>query len=307
MPAEKIPAQNNPAKKAGFFLPLYLYLYLCFFASDAAFGKTGINPGVLPYSITNTYPHDSSYFTQGLLIDDEGWIFESSGKYGHSFITRYQPGVLQTSVRQVFPANYFLEGITLIGNQLYLGSWRENTLFTIDPDTLAIINKSTYRGEIWGLATDGKQLLLSDGSDRISFIDPASMKTTATRQVKCNGRPVIHLNELEWINPYLLANIWYSDRIAVIDSGSFEVVGIIDLSGIAQDEAANDESVLNGIAWHGRDKRLLVTGKNWQHIYELKVEALVNGLDRPAEAAAEKGLPESREPQVRGRVTPVCP
>ena len=167
---------------------------------------------------------------------------------------------------------YFAEGLALVGRELVQLTWQENTGFVYDKDTFKRLRTFTYPTEGWGIAYDGADLVMSDGSSRLYFLDPATQKTVRTLQITDAGQPVLRLNELEFIRGELWANIWPTDRIARIDLKTGRVTGWIDLTGLLRPEARGPEGdVLNGIAWDKAGDRIFVTGKKWPWMFQIEV------------------------------------
>ena len=220
--------------------------------------------------IAATYPHDPDAFTQGLAFHD-GRLYEGTGQYGGSSIRRI--ALPSGEVEQIQPLSelYFGEGITIFNGRLYQLTWVNQVGFVYDVETFERVGTFRYAGEGWGLTHDGKQLIMSNGSERISFLDPGSFEVVRTIRVRSEGRPIVRLNELEWVEGEIWANIWYQDRIARIDPRSGDVIGWIDASTIYPASERGFEDVLNGIAYDPASKRLLLTGKSWPQLYEVEL------------------------------------
>jgi glutaminyl-peptide cyclotransferase len=223
------------------------------------------------------YPHRSLAFTQGLELYGDA-LLESSGRYGHSFLARWQLDSEEVE-RSRLPRRYFAEGLTRIGQRLFLLTWQHERGFVLNADTFKPLGSFRYQGEGWGLTNDGARLIMSDGSDTLRFLDPDDFSVLRRLPVHDNEIPVEQLNELEWIpagvlapQPRLLANIWRSDRIVVIDPVSGALTGELDLTELYPERPAGVD-VLNGIAYDPGDATLLVTGKWWPRIYRLRVAA----------------------------------
>jgi len=231
-------------------------------------------------TITAQYPHDPAAFTQGLLIDN-GVLFESTGRYGQSMVRRValESGrVLQSTALDDV---YFGEGLALAQGRLFQLTWKAGIAFVYDPDTLKRIDRFDYRGHGWGLTWDGQHLVMSNGSAMLQLIDPADFSVTDVIRVKENGRPLDQLNELEYVDGEILANVWHSDRVVRIDPNSGRVIGWLDaqaLRAALPDKRANI-NVLNGIAWDAANRRLYLTGKNWPRLFEIAWPP--EALDRP--------------------------
>jgi glutaminyl-peptide cyclotransferase len=235
-------------------------------------------PPTLVPQIVGRYPHDSNAFTQGLIWKDGGLI-ETTGQYGRSEIrhVRLKDGKVLKSVK--LPPHIFGEGMTDWGKELLSISWQNGIGYRWDAKSLKRKSSFTYGGEGWGLAQDGKRLFLSDGSDTIRIVDPMTFAQTGSfRACMAAGGCVDQLNELEFIKGKLFANIWQTNRIAVIDPGSAEVIAFLDLTNLAVEVAPklrNMDSVLNGIAYDAAKDIIYVTGKNWPTVFAVRVA--ING------------------------------
>jgi glutamine cyclotransferase len=230
-------------------------------------GETATAPVVRP-DVVARYPHDTTAFTQGLLLAG-GALYESTGLYGESSLRRVDlaTGRVLDSLR--LGRAYFAEGLATLDGRLYQLTWQEGRVFVYDRATLAPLDTLALDGEGWGLATDGDRLVWSDGSDRLRWLDPATMAVTREVQVRDGGRPVAALNELEVIGGRVLANVWRTGRIAVIDPETGTVVQWLDLTPLVVLQSGAGQDVLNGIAYDAAAGRLLVTGKLWSRVYAL--------------------------------------
>lgn len=223
------------------------------------------------YTIVGQQPHDVRMFTQGLLRH-EGLFYESGGRYGQSRLIRYGDDGRKPHRSQALDDQYFAEGLTKFQGTLYLLTWRENTLLQFEPDELTPTGQIHYRGEGWGLTNDGEWLIRTDGSHYLHFHAPEDFALNHRVAVTEQGRPLGRLNELEYVNGYVWANLWKDDRIVQIDPDTGIVVGSLDLSELARETAPPDpESVLNGIAYDPDRNGLWVTGKNWPTLYLLEL------------------------------------
>jgi len=228
-------------------------------------------PPIYGYKIVNTFPHDRTAFCQGLLFAD-GVLYEATGQYGRSTLRKVE--LKSGKVLQLFRMNsrLFGEGITLHGDDLIQLTWRSQIGYVYDKRTFEPKASFRYAGEGWGIASDGQQLIVSDGSDTLRFLDPKTYQVVQRVTVRSQGRPVARLNELEYIGGVLYANVWGTDYIALIAPASGEVIGWIDLRGLLGPlERLHPDAVLNGIAYDAKDKRLLVTGKFWPKLFEIKL------------------------------------
>ena len=226
-------------------------------AEDAA------GPIYYDYRVINTYPHDENAFTQGLFFDD-GILFESTGIRGQSSIRKVDIETGEVLSRTDLADNLFGEGIALAGDKIFFLTWQAGKGFVFDKKTLTKITSFSYDGEGWGMTFDGARLIMSDGTAALRMLDTQSLDVTATLDVTFRGKPVSRLNELEWIDGAIFANIWGVDAIVRINPASGAVTGVIDLRGLLPEEDFTEgkTSVLNGIAYDAETKRLFVTGKN---------------------------------------------
>lgn len=226
----------------------------------------------IPFSVQSTLPHDPRAFTQGLLIH-RGELYESTGQ-DSSWIGVVDIRSGKAARKVVLDNKYFGEGIAILNNKVYQLTWKNKNGFVYALPGFDKIGEFTYPGEGWGLTTDGKQLIMSNGTEEIKFLDSATLKPTRTLMVKHDGIPVTDLNELEYVNGSLYANIWQTNLVARIDLESGEVTGFLDLSELAvQARRVNPNAdVLNGIAWHPATKTMLVTGKYWPYIFVLSLK-----------------------------------
>lgn len=225
------------------------------------------------YQIVNIFPHDPNAFTQGLIFLD-GKLVESTGQEGRSTLRSVELQTGKVLKKVDVPVPYFAEGVALLNNKLYQLTWIHKLGFIYDAQTLEKTGEFNYSGEGWGLATDGRSLLLSDGSNRIRFLDPTdSFRVTKTIAVVDGQTPINDLNELEYVNGEIYANVWHDDRIAVVDPETGRVKAWIDLTGLLQPGDVTDpEAVLNGIAFDQASNRLFVTGKLWPRVFEIKIK-----------------------------------
>jgi len=233
-------------------------------------------PPTYGYRVAATYPHDPAAFTQGLFWSD-GHLYESTGQIGRSTIRKV---TLDGRVVQSVPIrpDLFGEGIVDWGRQIISITWQDRIGFRWDKDSLREIGSFTYPGEGWGLTRDARHIIMSDGTATLRFLDPATLREVRRLQVTEGGRPLDRLNELEWVNGEILANVWMTPRIARIDPTSGRVTGWIDLQPlVAENQGGNVDAVLNGIAYDPAADRLFVTGKNWPRLYEIDLTGPVGG------------------------------
>jgi glutamine cyclotransferase len=222
------------------------------------------------YTIVASYPHDFEAFTQGLVFD-QGDLFESTGINGRSSLRRVK---LETGeVLQVYkvPSQFFAEGIAVFDDTIIQLTWKSNFGFVYDQNSFKLLRVFSYPFEGWGLTHDGRQLISSDGTPTIRFLDPLSFAEKRRIEVADETGPVSNLNELEYVNGRIYANVWQSDRIAIIDPENGRVTGWLDLSGLLGKEGeGRPVDVLNGIAYDPAKDSLYVTGKLWPRLYEIK-------------------------------------
>lgn len=229
-------------------------------------------PRQLSWSIEATLPHDPAAFTQGLLWHD-GFLFESTGLVGQSEVRRLDPRSMQVLKRWKLPPQVFGEGLAHLGGKFYNLTWQSRVGFVLD-ENFRPLARFRYANEGWGLTSDGKRLLQSDGTATLTWRD-TKFASLGTLQVLRDGVPVANLNELEWIAGYVWANVWQTDEIVVIDPQNGRVVAQLDLSGLLPATARNGtEDVLNGIAYDPTSGRIYVTGKKWPRLFSIRVEGL---------------------------------
>ena len=235
----------------------------------------GAFAGFAGYHIVHVYPHDPHAFTQGLIYVD-GHLYESTGLNGKSSLRMVDLATGRVLQKYELPPQYFGEGLTDWGNTLIQLTWHAHKAFVYDRFTFSLLRTLSYSGEGWGLTHSRGQLIMSDGSSYLRFLDPASFRELKRLHiVDESGRDVQDLNELEYVNGEILANVWHSDRIARISPRTGKVLGWIDLTGIIDQRSLNSsDAVLNGIAYDAGGKRLFVTGKLWPSLFEIKIQGL---------------------------------
>jgi len=230
---------------------------------------------VWPYQLVRTLPHRPDAFTQGLAID-EGFLYEGTGIYGRSSLCKLQMDTGEILQRCTLPEAMWGEGVTVFGDRIYQLTWQDHVGFVYDKRTFDLIRKFTYPTEGWGITHDSRQLIVSDGTDILYVWDPNTLQTVRTIQVRDDKGAVANLNELEFVEGRIYANIWQTDRIAVIHPDSGLVTAWIDLAGLKAKQPS-DVDVLNGIAYDPRSGRLFVTGKLWPSLYEIKTVCVPAG------------------------------
>lgn len=224
------------------------------------------------YKVIATFPHDSTSFTQGLVFHD-GQLYESTGLEGESTLRRVDIATGQTLQRIDVPSQYFAEGLAMVGDELLQLTWRHRIGFVYDRHTFKQKRTFSYQSEGWGIAYDGtSQLVMSDGSDTLTFLDPKTLAAAKKLKVSDAGRAIGNLNELEWIEGEIWANVWMTDRIARISPRTGEVNAWVDLSTLyPQSQRVPPAEVLNGIAYDKATRRIFITGKKWPRLYQITV------------------------------------
>jgi len=225
-------------------------------------------------SVVSSFPHDRNAFTQGLVVEGNNFI-ESTGLNGRSSLRRVEIRTGKVLKKVDISNEFFAEGLTTFQGKIYQLTWKNQKGFIYDQKSFDKIGTFAYEGEGWGLTHDDKNLILSDGTNKIRFLDPATFKVARTIEVMNQGLPETNLNELEYVRGEIYANIWQTDFIARIDPKTGKMLGLIDCNGLLppqEREAGTD--VLNGIAYDAVANRLFVTGKNWPHVYEIALKKL---------------------------------
>ena len=227
---------------------------------------------VYGYEVVNTFPHDPTAFTQGIIFHD-GALIESTGLEGRSTLRRVELQTGKVLQKVDVPPFFFAEGMTLFNGKIYQLTWKGEKGFIYDPQTFKKTGEFTYTGEGWGLTHDADSLILSDGSNQIRFIDPNTYKVKRTISVLDRGRPLEEINELEYVRGEIFANIWHDDRIVRIDPQTGRINGWVDMTSLLKPgDVTNEEAVLNGIAYDEQGDRLFVTGKLWPKLFEIKLK-----------------------------------
>lgn len=227
----------------------------------------------LSYTLVKAWPHDRGAFTEGLVFWD-GMLIESTGISGHSTLRKVdlETGLVRQEVK--LPEQYFGEGIAVLGGRIFQLTWLSHRGFIYDLKSMNLQGEFSFDGEGWGLTTDSQSLIMTDGTNRIRFLDPSTFKVTRTIDVFAHGRPVERLNELEYVKGELYANVWQTEFVLRIDPATGRILSAIDFVGILPPaDHAQDTDVMNGIAYDARDDRLFVTGKYWPKLFEVKVNA----------------------------------
>ncbi|MYM25960.1 glutaminyl-peptide cyclotransferase [Duganella sp. FT135W] len=224
------------------------------------------------FKVVRSYPHDTQAFTEGLLYRD-GVLYESTGLNGKSSIRKVDLASGKVLQSKDIPPQYFGEGLTVWGDTLVGLTWQTQTGFVFDLKTFEMKSQFAYPGEGWGLTQNGKELIMSDGTATLRFLDPKTFLEVRRIKVTAEGIAVDQLNELEVVEGEIYANIWHTNTIARIDQATGKILGWIDFGKLYPEagKGLNGENVMNGIAYDAEKKRLFVTGKLWPKIYEVKI------------------------------------
>lgn len=228
-------------------------------------------PPAINWEFVERIKHDNGSYTQGLIYYND-YLYESTGLYGKSTIQKINPKTGDVLKKESIPASYFGEGITIFDNKIYMLTWESRLCLIINIETFKIENTFSYSGEGWGLTNDGKYLIMSDGTNLLKFIDPASRSVVKTTPVSYNSRPVSMLNELEYIDGKIWANLYGEDRIAIINPTTGAIENVIDFGELRNYEKENPfAEVFNGIAYDNNKKYIYLVGKNWSGFTVIKI------------------------------------
>ncbi len=228
---------------------------------------------LIPYSILKIFPHDKTAFTQGLVIE-QGKLYEGTGQYGTSWIAEVDITTGTQDKKITLDKKYFGEGITILNNKIYQLTWQSKIGFVYDLKTYQKINEFEYAHEGWGITHNGKNLIVSDGTNQIHFLDTVSLKEISVLKVKDGDNQAERLNELEFIDGYIYANQWQTNFILKINPADGNVVGRLDMTQLAEKvfPLNPNADVLNGIAYEQKSKMLLITGKLWPAMVAVKIQ-----------------------------------
>ena len=220
--------------------------------------------------VVKEYPHDEMSYTQGLFFQGDKMI-ETTGQYGESTLKVVDPATGKAVKKFSFARKYFCEGSAEMDGNIYILTWREKVAFIYDAKTLEYKQTYSYPREGWGLTTDGKNLIASDGSSRLYWLD-GQFRQQKALQVKLNGRPLTQLNELEWIDGKIWANVYMTDMIVIINPDNGNVEATVDCTGLLPRHLRDEYTdVLNGIAYNPETKKIYLTGKYWKRLYEVEL------------------------------------
>jgi glutaminyl-peptide cyclotransferase len=269
------PTANNDCRRLPSRLAPGLVLWIAICGGSACSAGNPQSPVAVhqySYTVVKSHPHSPEDFTQGLVYADDR-VYESTGLYGRSAISikSLESGMVIKEMR--LPERYFGEGLTVMDDRLVQLTYLEQTGFIYDRSSLKVLQEFRYRGEGWGLTYDGRHLIMSNGTSRLKFLDPANYREQRSLKVSRMGVEERNLNELEYIEGRIYANVWLRALILEIDPVTGHVTGEIDLSALAAKHAVMPEAVLNGIAYNSRNRTLLVTGKLWPVLYEIKLHS----------------------------------
>ncbi|GJL90680.1 glutaminyl-peptide cyclotransferase [Hyphococcus sp.] len=247
------------------------------FTACASADAEPVEPIYYGYRILETYPHARDAFTQGLFFE-EGDLYESTGQYGQSSLRKVDLTTGAVLQKTALPQSHFGEGAAIVDGDIFVLSWREGTAFQFDAEEFTLKNRHAYEGEGWGLTYNGEALVMSDGTAQLRFLSALDFAESRRLEVTLRGKPLPQLNELEWIDGEIYANVWRTNAVVRIDPSSGAVTGVIDLRGLLADEdmTPGETDVLNGVAWNGEKNILYVTGKNWPKLFKIELIELVN-------------------------------
>lgn len=261
---------HSQCKRLNLLQPLLsLLLSALTFLSFISSSESSSTP-VFTYKIINTYPHDYRAFTQGLAFND-GFMYEGTGLNGRSTLRRIKLETGDVLKIHELSRDLFGEGITVYGDNIIQLTWKSRTGFVYDKDSFMLLKTFHYPAEGWGITHDGKQLIMSDGTENLYFLSPETYEVIRRIEVRDQNSPVTRLNELEFINGEIFANVWMTKKIARIDPQTGRVTGWINLEGLSSFKDSDNTKALNGIAYDAINDRLFVTGKLWPNIFEIKL------------------------------------
>jgi len=268
-------SQVEPMKKLfiiGAALLILIVLLVGLFVALSNLGKSANNGGPLQYtySVIHIYPHDVNAFTEGLVWSD-GYLYESTGLYGSSTLRRVDLATGKVLKEFSLGSQYFGEGITIVNDSIIQLTWQEHLGFVYDKASFALLKDFAYSTEGWGLTYNGTYLIMSDGSNHLYFLNPLTFQRVGQVQVLDGSSPVTNINELEYVNGDVFANIFLQQKIAIINIQTGQIKAWIDLTGIQDTSGFNSEMVLNGIAYNNQSNQLFITGKDWPSLFEIKI------------------------------------
>jgi glutamine cyclotransferase len=243
-----------------------IFLFVSLFAN----ADTAVVPS-WKYEIVQKFEHPGRSFTQGLEIIGND-VYESSGLYANSYLSRWTLSETPQQIKKILSPSLFAEGLTIVNGKGYLVTWQNKRGFVFDPKTLRISSEFRYEGEGWGLTNDKNALIMSNGTAELQWLSLKNYSLEKKLTVKMNGKEMTKINELEWVNGKIFANIWQSNNVIVINPENGNVIASIDFSELTLAEKNNPEAdVLNGIAYDKRNNTFLITGKKWQWVYRIRL------------------------------------
>lgn len=256
------------------FKTAYLLVFFALFllACGPSKKETETPSDLIQFQMVKAFPHDVTAFTQGLVVEN-GQLYESTGQNG-SWISKVEIGTGIQQKQVILDDKYFGEGITILNNKIYQLTWQTHVGFVYDLRTFEKINEFQYPYEGWGITHDGTNLIVSDGTDKLHFLDSATLQQVREISVTDKGIAVKSINELEYVDGFVYANLWQTNYIVKIDPGNGQVVGRLDLTSLEKEIAKfnGNFDVLNGIAYEKKSKTFLITGKNWPVMFALKLK-----------------------------------
>jgi glutaminyl-peptide cyclotransferase len=264
--------RKNAAWRLAGILMAGLLLLVLTGCDERPFAQQSAPTPTYSYDVVNVWAHDRGAFTEGLVFLD-GALLESTGLNGQSTLRKVELKTGNVLKQVMVPPQYFGEGMTVLGGKVFQLTWQNHKAFVYDLESFKVEKEFAYEGEGWGLTTDGKLLIMSDGTDQIRFIDPANFQVKRTIHVADHGFPTLNLNELEYVKGEIFANIWQSENIVRIDPATGHVLGMINLHGLLEpQDVQGDTDVMNGIAYDAAGDRLFVTGKKWPKLFEVRLK-----------------------------------
>lgn len=255
-------------KNTGYLLKSFYIVFLFYSFLGTVSAKEIL---LYDYEVINIYPHDPAAFTQGLIYKG-GFLYESTGHYGHSSLRKVDLITGKIIEERTLDRKFFAEGLASFEQNLVQLSWKSGTAFIYKIDNFDLIKTVNYPGEGWGLTTYNTQLIMSDGSPVLRFLDPVTFNESRRLSVSRSGCPVTNINELEMVKGNIFANVWLTNRIVIISPQTGQVVGVVRLAGLLNKYAPGVRAnVLNGIAYDPEGDRLFVTGKLWPKLFEIRL------------------------------------
>ncbi len=251
--------------------PIYIFIVIALFLSPIlAFSQSKPQVKRSQVKVLETLPHERNAYTQGLFFHN-GQMYESTGQYGQSTFRKVDLKTGKVLRRLDFDNKYFVEGSCVLDGRLYILTWKENKCFVYDIDTWKYLGELYNPREGWGLTTDGTHLIMSDGSDKIFYLDPMTFVVKKTIPVKLNGKSIININELEFIDGKIWANVYGDDNIVIINPSDGNIEQIVDCKDILPYTLMDrNTDVLNGIAYNPKDNSIYITGKYWPRMFKIQ-------------------------------------